>query len=55
MNTEAARPSPGVQVSVAEFEDIVGRHFRQPADGLSFDGSPAAHMWPHVIWPSSFL
>ena len=31
------------------------RHFRQPAEGLGFDGSPVAHMWRTMIWPNNFL
>jgi hypothetical protein len=46
---------PEVAVDYAEFEDVVGRHFRQPAEGLGFDGSPVAHMWRTMIWPSNFL
>ncbi|GAA3459149.1 HD domain-containing protein [Saccharothrix longispora] len=42
-------------VDFAEFEDVVGRHFRQPAEGLGFDGSPVAHMWRTMIWPNNFL
>jgi hypothetical protein len=37
------------------FSDIVGRHFRQPAEGLGFDGSPVAHMWRTIIWPDNAL
>jgi hypothetical protein len=37
------------------FEDVIGRHFRQPAEGLGFDGSPTAHMWRTMIWPNNFL
>ncbi len=37
------------------FTDIIGRHFRQPKEGLGFDGSPAAHMWRTAIWPNNFL
>jgi hypothetical protein len=35
--------------------DIIGRHFRQPKEGLGFDGSPTAHMWRTMIWPNNFL
>jgi len=35
--------------------DIIGRHFRQPEEGLGFDGSPVAHMWRTLIWPNNFL
>ena len=38
-----------------EFEDGVGRNFRQPEEGLGFDGSPVAHMWRTMIWPNNFL
>ncbi len=37
------------------FTDIIGRHFRQPEEGLGFDGSPVAHMWRTAIWPNNFL
>jgi hypothetical protein len=46
---------PSVTVEFEEFEDIVGRNFRQPAKGLGFDGSPVAHMWRTMIWPNNFL
>ena len=35
--------------------DVIGRHFRQPKEGLGFDGSPVAHMWRTMIWPNNFL
>lgn len=37
------------------FTDIVGRHFKEPEEGLGFDGSPVAHMWRTMIWPNNFL
>ena len=46
---------PAASVEFGEFEDIVGRNFRQPADGLGFDDSPVAHMWRTMIWPNNFL
>jgi hypothetical protein len=46
---------PTVQVTLEEFTDVVGRHFKQPKAGLGFDGSPSAHMWRTMIWPSKFL
>ena len=46
---------PNAVVDFSEFEDVVGRHFRQPAEGLGFDGSPVAHMWRTMIWPNNFL
>jgi hypothetical protein len=46
---------PNVHVEFDEFEDVVGRNFRQPREGLGFDGSPVAHMWRTMIWPNNFL
>ncbi len=45
----------GVVVDVDDFTDIIGRHFKQPKEGLGFDGSPVAHMWRSMIWPNNFL
>ena len=44
-----------VDVDPEMFTDIIGRHFRQPGQGLGFDGSPTAHMWRTMIWPNNFL
>jgi hypothetical protein len=44
-----------VEVDVEQFTDIIGRNFRQPKEGLGFDGSPTAHMWRSFIWPNNFL
>jgi hypothetical protein len=44
-----------VVVDVEDFTDIIGRNFRQPKEGLGFDGSPVAHMWRSIIWPNNFL
>lgn len=41
----------GVNPQFEEFADIVGRHFRQPKEGLGFDNSPVAHMWRSIIMP----
>jgi len=45
----------GVQVDLEIFADIIGRHFREPKEGLGFDGSESAHMWRTMIWPNNFL
>ncbi len=37
------------------FTDIIGRHFKEPEQGLGFDSSPSAHMWRSAIWPNNFL
>jgi len=46
---------PTVQVELEEFTDVVGRHFRQPEEGLGFDDSPSAHMWRTIMWPTRYL
>jgi hypothetical protein len=46
---------PDVHVEIDQFTDIIGRHFKQPKEGLGFDGSPVAHMWRTIIWPNNFL
>jgi hypothetical protein len=46
---------PTVQVELEEFTDIVGRHFRQPAEGLGLDASPSSHMWRTIMWPTRYL
>lgn len=47
--------APGPDLDPGMFEDMLGRHFRQPKEGLGFDGSPVAHMWRSMIWPNNFL
>ena len=42
-------------VDVEDFTDIMARNFKQPKEGLGFDGSPVAHMWRTFIWPTNFL
>ena len=46
---------PDVRVELDEFTDVVGRHFRQPKEGLGFDESPSAHMWRTIMWPTRYL
>jgi hypothetical protein len=46
---------PGVKVSVDDFLDVIGRHFRQPKEVLGFDGSAVAHIWRTAAWPDSPL
>ena len=42
---------PDMKVSLDPFIDIIGRHFKQPKEGLGFDGSPVAHMWRTMMFP----
>jgi len=46
---------PETPILLDEFEDLVGRHFKQPKEGLGFDNSPVAHMWRTLIWPNNTL
>jgi hypothetical protein len=45
----------GEAIDLEIFSDIIGRHFKEPEEGLGFDGSPVAHMWRSIIWPNNFL
>jgi hypothetical protein len=46
---------PNTVVEIDEFEDIIGRNFRQPEEGLGWDNSPSSHMWRTLIAPTKFL
>jgi hypothetical protein len=46
---------PNVVVTIEPFEDIIGRHFKQPKEGLGNDGSPVAHMWRTISRPDQPL
>lgn len=46
---------PTLEVELGEFEDIIGRHFRQPKEGLGNDNSPSAHMWRTLRRPCNAL
>ncbi len=42
---------PDVNPSLDEFAGIIGRHFKQPKEGLGYDNSPVAHMWRSIARP----
>jgi hypothetical protein len=42
---------PNSKVSIDPFIDIIGRHFKQPKEGLGFDNSPTSHMWRTIMFP----
>jgi hypothetical protein len=46
---------PNVAVTIEPFLDIIGRHFKQPKEGLGNDGSPVAHMWRTISRPDQPL
>ena len=46
---------PGVTVDLDQFTDIIGRHFKQPKEGLGYDNSAVAHMWRSIARPDAPL
>ena len=46
---------PNAKVSLDPFLDIVGRHFKQPKEGLGYDNSPSSHMWRTMMRPDNPL
>jgi hypothetical protein len=46
---------PKAVVYIDEFRDLIGRHFRQPAEGLGNDNTPSSHMWRTMINPDQPL
>ena len=41
----------GPPPTIDDFEDIIGRNWRAPEEGLGHDGSASAHMWRALINP----
>jgi len=46
---------PNIEVSIDTFLDIIGRHFKQPPEGLGNDNSSVAHMWRTLANPDAPL
>ncbi|MBT3989256.1 MAG: hypothetical protein HON14_14115 [Rhodospirillaceae bacterium] len=46
---------PDVEVGWEEFEDILGRHFREPEEGLGNDNTSSSHMWRTLRRPCNAL
>jgi hypothetical protein len=46
---------PNAVVNLDDFTDIIGRHFKQPKEGLGFDNTSSSHMWRTLMWPTRFL
>lgn len=46
---------PEVEVDIMDFEDVIGRHFKQPKEGLGNDNTPASHMWRTLRRPANAL
>jgi hypothetical protein len=45
----------GLVVELEQFEDVIGRHFKQPKEGLGNDNTPASHMWRTLRRPCNAL
>lgn len=46
---------PNAVVTIDPFVDVIGRHFKQPKEGLGNDNSPVAHMWRTIADPDAPL
>jgi hypothetical protein len=55
LSADYLQRDPTTRVELEEFTDIVGRHFKQPKEGLGFDASPSAHMWRTINFPTRYL
>ena len=42
-------------IELEQFEDVIGRHFKQPKEGLGNDNTPASHMWRTLRRPCNAL
>ena len=42
-------------INLEPFTDIIGRHFKQPREGLGNDAGTTAHMWRTIIDPNKLL
>jgi hypothetical protein len=54
-NHERPHAFDPIEVSIDEFADIIGRHFKQPNEGVSRDNTPVTHMWLTMINPDAPL
>ncbi len=46
---------PKAVITIDPFVDILGRHFKQPKEGLGNDNSSVAHMWRTLANPDAPL
>tara|TARA_B100000029_G_scaffold82394_2_gene73338 strand:- start:118 stop:900 length:783 start_codon:yes stop_codon:yes gene_type:complete len=52
INDQYAFDPDAEEVTIDKFEDIIRRQFKQPKEGLGYDGSPVAHMWRSIMNPN---
>jgi hypothetical protein len=46
---------PNVKIDRAAFDHLIDKHFRNPKEGLGYDGSSAAHLWKTIAYPDTPL
>ena len=46
---------PDIVIELEQFADVIGRHFKQPEEGLGNDNTPASHMWRTLRRPCNAL
>ena len=46
---------PNVVIEIEQFEDLIGRHFKQPSEGLGNDNTSSSHMWRTLRRPCNAL
>ena len=46
---------PNVVIEIEQFEDLIGRHFKQPKEGLGNDNTASSHMWRTLRRPCNAL
>ena len=46
---------PDAIVALEAFEDVIGRHFKQPKEGLGNDNTSSSHMWRTLRRPCNAL
>ena len=47
--------NPDVVIAWEDFEDVIGRNFRQPSEGLGNDNTSSSHMWRTLRRPCNAL
>ncbi len=46
---------PEILIELEQFEDVIGRNFKQPPEGLGNDNTSASHMWRTLRRPCNAL
>ena len=46
---------PDIVIEIDQFEDVIGRNFKQPVEGLGNDNTPSSHMWRTLRRPANAL